>query len=133
MNKCELKEGGERSSETPINRFSIVTTGKRLPKREVESVAAAMAELDSGKIGKCVSLGILDAEDFQILKAAGVNRYHHNLETCKSYFSEICSTHSYEERVKSIKEARKRNRKLWTAFSEIGKLLSRELFCFPSL
>jgi biotin synthase len=107
MSKDELNEGGKRASETMINRFSIVTTGKRLPKKEVESVAAAMAELDSAKIGKCVSLGILEAEDFQILKEAGVNRYHHNLEACRSYFPQVCSTHSYEERIQTIKEARK--------------------------
>ncbi len=102
MEKEGLIEGGLHASETVVNRYSIVTTGKRLPRKEVRAVADAMAELDSRKVGKCVSLGTLESEDFQILKEAGVSRYHHNLETSRTYFSKICSSHTYEERVNTI-------------------------------
>ncbi|MFC1868346.1 biotin synthase BioB [Thermodesulfobacteriota bacterium] len=107
MGKEELKKDGQYACETPVNRYSIVTTGKRLPKKEVIAVAEAMAELDRQKIGKCASLGVLDQENIQILKNAGISRYHHNLETCRSYFPQICTTHTYDERVNTILAAQK--------------------------
>jgi len=107
MEKDKLVEGGLYACETPINRYSIVTTGKGLPTREVKAVAVAMSELDPEKIGKCSSLGILDHNDLQVLKAAGVNRYHHNLETSKSFFSQVCTTHTYEERTATVLSAKK--------------------------
>ncbi|MDB9822740.1 biotin synthase BioB [Deltaproteobacteria bacterium] len=107
MGKKELQKGGIKAGETLINRYSIVTTGKGLPSREVKAVAEAMAELDQYKIGRCASLGVLEADDLQILKSAGVRRYHHNLETSKSYFPQFCTTHTYEERVNTILSAQK--------------------------
>jgi biotin synthase len=107
MEKDELIEGGLHACDTPINRYSIVTTGKGLPLKEVKAIAEAMAELDGQKIGKCASLGVLDEEALMELKKAGVNRYHHNLETSRSYFSEVCTTHTYEDRVNTVLAAKR--------------------------
>jgi len=107
MGKDDLIKGGLHASDTPINRYSIVTTGKGLPEKDVKAVADAMAELDDKKIGKCASLGVLDREALMVLKAAGVTRYHHNLETSRSYFPEVCTTHTYDERIETIIEAKK--------------------------
>ena len=107
LNKEDLKKGGLYTSETPINRYSIVTTGKGLPKGEIRAIAEAMAELDSNRTGKCVSLGVIGQEGFEILTKAGITRYHHNLETCKSYFPKVCTTHSYDERLETLITARK--------------------------
>lgn len=107
MNRDDLKKGGVYASGTPINRYSIVTTGKGCSNREIREIAAAMAELDSEKIEKCVSLGVIQEDDFEILRAAGVTRYHHNLETCRSYFQSVCTTHTYDERVNTLKIARR--------------------------
>ena len=68
-------------------------------------VADALAGLDRTGISTCVSLGILDAEDFGVLKKAGISRYHHNLETSRSHFDKICSSHTFDERVETIKVA----------------------------
>jgi len=54
---------------------------------------------------ECASLGILSSSDFQRLKAAGLKRFHHNLEASRSYFPHVCTSHTYDERVKTIKEA----------------------------
>ncbi|MBN2420505.1 MAG: biotin synthase BioB, partial [Deltaproteobacteria bacterium] len=63
LKKEELLRGGLYAQDTPINRYSIVTTGRGLPRKDVEAVAEAMADLDDSKIKRCVSLGILeDAE-----------------------------------------------------------------------
>lgn len=107
LKKEELVKGGLFSQDTPINRYSIVTTGKGLPRKDVEAVAEAMAELDDRKIKKCVSLGILKDDELKLLKDAGVTRYHHNLETSRSLFNEVCTTHTYDERIETIKAAQR--------------------------
>ncbi len=107
MNKNELQQGGLRAAQTPINRYSIVTSGRRLPKHEVAAVAEALAGLGKEHIATCASLGILDQTDMELLKAAGVTRYHHNLETSQSFFQQICSTHTYEERIATLKAAQR--------------------------
>ena len=106
LDKTQLKEGGLRAAPTPINRYSIVTSGKGLPKIEVEAVAEALSELNRSQISTCASLGILNSDDFQILKKAGVGRYHHNLETAASHFPQMCTTHTYQERVDTILAAK---------------------------
>ncbi|NQT73245.1 MAG: biotin synthase BioB [Chloroflexi bacterium] len=106
MGKSELQQGGLWALNTPITRYSIVTSGKRLPKKEVASIAEALAELDGSKISTCASLGILDSLDFETLKKAGVSRYHHNLETAQSHFSQMCTTHTYQERIDTIMAAK---------------------------
>ncbi len=107
LNKKMLMAGGEYASETPVNRYSVVTSGRGLPPHEVAAVAQALGALDPSRIKTCASLGILGAEDFQVLRKAGVTRYHHNLETAKSHFSNMCGTHTYEERVKCVLNAKK--------------------------
>jgi biotin synthase len=106
MPKSQMVEAGRRAERAPVNRFSIVTSGKRLPRKEVEVVAESLAELDGSRITTCASLGCLEREDMEILKAAGVERYHHNLETAESFFERICTTHTYGERVRTIEYAK---------------------------
>ena len=107
LEKEELVRGGLYSQDRPINRYSIVTTGKGLPRRDVEAVAEAMAELDDAGIKKCVSLGILEEAELKILREAGVTRYHHNLETGRTLFSSVCTTHTYDERLETIRAAQR--------------------------
>jgi biotin synthase len=105
--KEELIKGGLYAQETPINRYSIVTTGRGLPRRDVEAVVDAMKGLDGKRIKRCVSLGILRDEEMQIISRSGITRYHHNLETGRSLFNEVCTTHTYDERIETIKAAKK--------------------------
>lgn len=107
MDKARLQEGGRHAYDTPINRYSIVTSGKRLPREEVVAVAEALAGLDLSRISTCASLGILDEKDFKVLKNAGVTRYHHNLETSESFFGRTCTTHTYGDRVETILAAKR--------------------------
>jgi biotin synthase len=114
LKKEELLRGGLFSQNSPVNRYSIVTTGKGLPHKDVEAVAEAMAELDDKRLKKCVSLGILKDEDLKLLKKAGVSRYHHNLETSRSLFDQVCTTHTYEERIDTIKAAQRQGMEICT-------------------
>ncbi|MDD5475550.1 MAG: biotin synthase BioB [Syntrophales bacterium] len=106
LGKEHLQEKGRSIRGTPIHRYSVVTSGKRLPRQEVAAVADALAELAEENFALCASLGTLDSEDFRILKDAGLTRYHHNLETAESHFSRICTTHTYLERVETIEAAK---------------------------
>ncbi len=90
------------------NRFAIVTSGRSLDGKNFERAIDTYKILrDKLKIDLCASHGILTAEQLQRLKAAGVNRYHHNLETSRRFFPEICTTHTYDDRIKTIKLAQK--------------------------
>ncbi|MFH1488484.1 MAG: biotin synthase BioB, partial [Pseudomonadota bacterium] len=106
LKKERLKEIGVYASETAINRFSVVTSGRGLPYGEVGAVADALGELDLSKISTCASLGILDKASLHRLKEAGVTRVHHNLETAKSFYMNVCTTHSFTQRVETVLAAR---------------------------
>ncbi|RLB11983.1 MAG: biotin synthase BioB [Deltaproteobacteria bacterium] len=93
----------EEMKKSGATRFSIVTSGNRLKDREIESVANTI-RLIREKVGirVCASLGMLDEDMARILKDAGLDRYHHNLETAKSFFPNICTTHAYEEDIETL-------------------------------
>lgn len=89
-------------------RFSIVTSGRGLPAKELSLVAAMVRRIrDEAGIEVCASLGILKEDDFRFLKDAGLSRYHHNLETSAEYFPRVVSTHSFADRVETIEAAQK--------------------------
>lgn len=87
--------------------FSIVTSGKSVHTEvELATIGSALAAVaKETKLNRCVSLGTLDLEQIKKLKASGLKRLHHNLESAESYFSKICTTHTYQERVRTIKLA----------------------------
>ncbi len=89
-------------------RFSIVTSGRGVADRKafkkIRDIVGALAKLRG--ISPCASLGILSREQFRELKSAGLRRYHHNLETARSFFTAVCSTHTYQDRVSTVVAAR---------------------------
>lgn len=101
-----IQKGVAYARRNHIHRFSIVTSGRRLPKEELGRLADAFSTIHSDGIEFCASLGILDSEDFHQLKQAGVSRYHHNLETAESHFKQICTTHTYKDRIKTVVAAK---------------------------
>lgn len=102
-----LKLARENESEG-VNRFSLVTSGRGVTGEEFQKVIQIYKDLNKEiKIDLCASLGILDFEELIKLKEAGVTMYHHNLETCGEYYKEICTTHSYDERIDTINVAKK--------------------------
>ena len=88
--------------------FSIVTSGKGLKKEaEIEAVCrAVLAIREEAKLLTCASLGIVDDRTLARLKAAGLNKFHHNLECAKSFWPKICTTHPWEEDVAVVKRAK---------------------------
>lgn len=102
----DLVAVGRDAADNKVHRFAAVTAGRGLPEAEVRAVATALSALSDSGIGTCASLGIVSETSLTTLRAAGVRRYHHNLETAQSYFPFVCTTHSYEERVATIERAR---------------------------
>lgn len=102
---CHMALENEREG---VHRYSIVTSGRGLKGKEFESVLSIYRKLKKDtNISLCASLGIINERQLIKLKESGVNRYHHNLETSREYYSKICSTHSYDERIETIKTAKK--------------------------
>ncbi|WAC07623.1 MAG: biotin synthase BioB [Thermodesulfobacteriota bacterium] len=86
-----------------IQRFSIVTSGRGLGKKDFKKVLESIkAIIQKTCLQVDCSLGILSSEQAAALKDAGVERYHHNLETAPSFFDKICTTHSITEKIKTL-------------------------------
>lgn len=90
-----------------IGRFSLVTSGRRLSNSETAKVADIMKEIHRhSDIKCCASLGLLTREQLEMLREAGVGSYHCNIETAPSFFPSLCSTHTIEEKMQTIRNAR---------------------------
>ena len=89
-----------------VLRYSIVTSGKRLSDAELdqvcESIRRIKAETD---IEVCFSFGLLNENQLRKVREAGATRAHCNLETSRRYFPEICTTHTYEQKIETLKAA----------------------------
>lgn len=104
----KLVEGATCNAKQGVLRYSIVTSGRRLNKEEVDRVCESVQEIKKEtNIGVCVSLGLLEEEDFVKLKKAGVSRVHNNLEASRQYFPKVCTTHTYDDKIAAIQAAKK--------------------------
>lgn len=107
MSAEEIGQKGRIAKENGAHMFSIVTSGTRVATvEEWETIYRAIGILNSSAIRPCASLGMLDERTAADLKKAGLYRYHHNLETSRSFFDNICSTHDYEEDIETVRVAR---------------------------
>jgi biotin synthase len=86
-------------------KFSIVTSGRNVLPKDLLKIADMIFSIKEIGLSPCVSLGLLNEDALLILKQAGLDRYHHNLETAERLFSQICSTHSYTDKIITIKAA----------------------------
>ncbi len=88
-------------------RFGIVTSGNTLTSSEVKTICEAVVKIkETSDIEICASLGALPYEDFISLKNAGIQRYHHNIETSPNYYTKMVSTHDFSERTNTVKNAK---------------------------
>ena len=94
---CKLNES------EGVDRFSIVTAGKALTGKEFDKAIHAYETMKKEcKIDLCASMGFLSADQLHRLHEAGVTSYHHNIETSRRNFPNICTTHTFEQRVENI-------------------------------
>ena len=95
----EAKEGGAK-------RFCIVTSGKKTSVTDLEKIAEMVCAVRKLGLLPCATLGLLSGEDLLQLKEAGLERYHNNLETSERFFPAICTTHTYQDKLKTIREVK---------------------------
>lgn len=101
---ADILESAMRAEAAGAHRFCVVTSGDTLSDRDFESVLDALALIgrETG-LRRCASTGFLDRKRALLLKQAGLHRYHHNVETARSYFPQVCSTHTYDDKVETIR------------------------------
>lgn len=98
VNACKVNE------REGVDRFSIVTSGRALTGEEFQKALHAFEAMHAvSRIGLCASMGFLTAEQLHQLHQAGVTSYHHNIETSRRYFPHICTTHTFEQKVETLK------------------------------
>ncbi len=90
------------------DRIGIVTSGRSLSHEDVDNVCEALRAMrEASGIGLCGSLGLLSEDDLVKLRSAGLQRIHCNLETAPSLFPSLCTTHTTEEKIATLRAARK--------------------------
>ena len=100
------------SIKNGADRVAIVTSGKTPDESDFDTMLEMIKALNKEGIKSCASIGILNEEQAKQLKDAGLVRFHHNINTCKSYHPEICTTHSYEDRINTVNLVKKYNMEL---------------------
>lgn len=102
----EIVAQAKKNYEQGVLRYSIVTSGKRLSDDEVDRMCEAVRKIrQECGISVCISFGLLNEQQFRKLKEAGVTRVHNNLETSRRNFPNICTTHTFDDKINAIKAA----------------------------
>ena len=104
--KEEIYKHALANQKAGVNRFSIVTSGRALSGSDFDKAIDAYNYMHEHlTIDLCASHGILTREQFKRLRATGVTSYHHNIETSRRFFPSICTSHTYDDRINTIKIA----------------------------
>ena len=111
LSKEELKEKSRAILDAGFERISYVASGRKISNKEFEIVSQALEELNEERddFHVCVSLGLLNKDQINTLKNLNVERIHNNLESSRDYFKNICTTHSYDEKLDTISEVKSEN------------------------
>jgi len=104
----QLLDQAQQAREWGASDFGVVSKGWGVrSEKEIKQLQQYFDTLDEGSdIGRCASLGALDKDTATQLKSMGMENYHHNLECAESFFNQVCTTHSYQENIDTIRHAR---------------------------
>ncbi len=103
----EIVRQARYNAKRGVLRYSIVTSGRALSDAEVGQMCGAVRAIkESVDIEVCVSFGLLNEEQFRAVKEAGATRVHNNLETSRRNFPNVCTTHTFDDKVAAIRAAR---------------------------
>ncbi len=104
----EFMAEAKRAYESGAHRYCMVFAGRGPSQKRVEHLAKLIQKIKSSyNLEICVSPGLLDEEKATVLKKAGLNRLNHNLNTSEAHYKNICTTHSFEDRLNTLKSAKK--------------------------
>lgn len=111
----KLLDGARQAKEAHCLRYCIVISTRGATQREIDFLSQAVRQIkEEVDIAICCSLGLLSEEKARILYEAGVEQLNHNLNTSERYYPQICTTHTYQDRMDTLQAARKAGLKLCT-------------------
>ncbi len=104
----EIVSAAGRAVASHAKRFCMVNSGRGPTDLEISQISSGVKKVKEQfpKLEVCVCLGLLKEEQAQTLKSCGVDAYNHNLNTSASHYSEICSTHTYDDRIQTVEVAK---------------------------
>lgn len=103
LNAERLLEGARQAYESKARTYCIVASGRGPTNREVEHVSGVVRQIkDQFGLHICCCLGLLEPHQAKQLKEAGVDRINHNLNTSERHHEQICSTHTFKDRLKTL-------------------------------
>jgi biotin synthase len=103
----QMIEGARRAAASKAQRYCIVISGRSPLDREIDEIAGAVRAIKQDlPIQICCSLGLMNETQAKRLKAAGVDRVNHNLNTSEAFHGSICTTHTFQDRLATIRNAR---------------------------
>lgn len=103
----QMMEGARQAAASKAQRYCIVISGRSPLDREIDEIAGAVRAIKQEvPIQICCSLGLMTESQAKRLKAAGVDRVNHNLNTSEAFHASICTTHTFQDRLATIKNAR---------------------------
>lgn len=104
----DVIKDAEESKENKASRFAIVTSGKTPDEEDFNKVLELIKAVNNiDGIKSCASIGILNEEQAKALSDAGLKRFHHNINTSESYYPEVCTTHTWQDRLNTCRLVKK--------------------------
>lgn len=103
-----VKKAAIEAKEHYATRFAIVTSGKTPDESDFDAMLKMITEINKIEgLNSCASIGILNEDQAKRLSQAGLKRFHHNINTSRSYYPEVCTTHTFEDRINTCKLVKK--------------------------
>ena len=107
LDEEQILAGAKQAADSHARTYCIVTSGRGPSNKEVEHVAGVVKRIkDEHGLHICCCMGLLSPDQAQTLADAGVDRINHNLNTSRSYYEDICTTHTYDDRLDTLRVAR---------------------------
>lgn len=96
------------AKENHVSRFAVVTSGKSPDESDVDGIINLIKEINKIEgLRSCASIGILTEDQAKKLAECGLKRFHHNINTARSYYSKVCTTHTWDDRLNTCKLVKK--------------------------
>lgn len=104
----EMMEMARYNDKRGVHRFSLVTSGRKVNAKDLKTYCHYYRRLnEETNLYLCASMGLMEEDELRQLYEAGVKRYHCNLEAAQSYFGTLCTTHTSEDKKRTIRAAQR--------------------------